>query len=75
MRKNVMLNMTVNGSPVCEPHDSVASAIWSAMEQCKTKCLEHVTIKKAASKRELSSSLELPSGSGFHKEFVKGGEA
>lgn len=38
--------MTVNGSPKCEPHDSVASALWSALEQCKTKCLEHVTIKK-----------------------------
>lgn len=69
--------MTVNGSPVCEPHDSVASALWSTMEQCKTKCLEHVTIicKKGASKRGQSSPLELPSGSRFHKEFVKGGEA
>ena len=69
--------MTVDGSPMCEPHDSIAEALWRAMEMCKTKCLEHVSIicRKAASKREQSSSLELPSGSGFHKEFVKGGGA
>lgn len=38
--------MTVNGSPQCEPHESIAAALTRTVELCKSECLEHVTIRK-----------------------------
>lgn len=39
-----MLNMTVDGSPKCEPHESIPQALMRATELSREHQLSHVTI-------------------------------